>query len=92
MPVSTDCVSDVTTEFSVVSSEDVIKSIWMRLRHQPQLLDNFEMLLRRLTSQLQRSHVDYFALQKTFRAYVLRAFTIFIALHSDVVLIYTVGL
>jgi len=78
LSVSTGCVGDVTTEFSVaVSSEDVIKSIWMRLRHQPQLLDNFEMLLRRLTSQLQRSHVDYFALQKTFRAYVLRAFTIY---------------
>ena len=50
-------------------SEEVIKSIWLRLRNQPQLLDNFEMLLRRLTSQLQRSHVDYYALQKTFRAY-----------------------
>jgi len=51
-------------------SEDVIKSIWLRLRHQPQLLDNFEVLLRRLTSQLQQSHVDYYALQKTFRACV----------------------
>ena len=50
-------------------SEEVIKSIWLRLQRQPQLLDNFEMLLRRLTSQLQRSHVDYYELQKTFRSY-----------------------
>jgi len=50
-------------------SEDVIKSIWLRLRRQPQLLDNFELLLRRLTSQLHRSHLDYYALQKTFRTY-----------------------
>lgn len=52
----------------LLENEDVIKSIWLRLRHQPQLQDNFEMLLRRLTSQLHRSRVDYYALQKTFRA------------------------
>lgn len=56
-------------------SEDVIKSIWLRLRHQPQLLDNFELLLRRLTTELQRSHVDYYALQKTSRTYAVNYIT-----------------
>lgn len=41
-----------------------IKSLWIRLhQNQPEMLDNFEGFLRRITSELERTHMNYQALQ-----------------------------
>jgi Ras and EF-hand domain-containing protein len=50
----------------LLENVDVIKSIWRRLHRRPELLENFEDVLRRITSELQRTNLDYQALQTKF--------------------------
>lgn len=52
----------------VLEDQDVIKSLWQRLRREePELLGSFEEFLGRVTGEIRRTHQDYMSLESALR-------------------------